>query len=156
MADAKPALNAAWVNSLQGTVIKNGGSVPALDTNMDPPALGDKPPASLEDLRQSFQQQQQQLKPPKPKWYKTPAFIQTAIVVGVFIVVFILLVSIQPPFLNTRPSEEDNVEPKFSAGNAAWFAFASSAVCGIIFAVLAILAAKKKKQALKAVAAAVT
>ena len=152
-AAAKNALKSAWVNDLRGRLINAGGAGGAGGASVSlelpaPPQLGVELPKTLQDLR-GFNYQQQQLDPAAAKktaWFKSPAFIQTAIVVGVFLVVFIIMVSVQPPFLNARPNEEDNVEPKFSAGNAAWFAFASCAVCGVIFGVLAIVAARKRKQ----------
>ena len=139
----KGALQAAWLNGLRGAVIENGGN-----NGDEPPKLGVQLPTSLEDLRQSFQQGQLPgATAVKKPWYKTPVFTQVALVVGLFLVVFLLLVVIQPPFLNTRPPENEPDEPKFSAANAAWFAFASSLVCGIIFGVLAVLDAKKRKAA---------
>ena len=164
-AAAKDALKTAWVNSLRGGLVDNplgnGGSIVAAaaasGVELPPPQLGVQLPTSLEDLRLRFQQQHTAAGGPAtaaPKWYKTPAFIQTAIVVGVFLLVFILLVCIQPPFLNTRPSEDEYVDPKFSPGNAAWFAFGASALCGIIFGILAIVKSQKAKKAAAAPAAA--
>ena len=146
--DDKNALKTAWVNSMRGGLVETGAAS-ALPEMTEPPKLGVQLPTSLEDLRQSFAQQQPGVLPAKQKWYTSAAFIQTAIVVGVFLVVFILLVAIQPPFLNTRPREDENVEPKFSAGNAAWFAFGSCAVCGVIYAIMAGVAMHKKRSALK-------
>ncbi len=81
--------------------------------------------------------------PASKPWYANAALQQVAAVVGVFIISFILLIAIRPPFTFTKaktPLETD----KFSAARAAVFALGATVLTAVILGVLAIVRANKK------------
>lgn len=81
--------------------------------------------------------------PGPTKWYANAALQQVAAVVGVFLVSFIVLVAIRPPFTFAKPKTPLETD-KFSAARAAMGALGAAVLTGVILGVLAIVRANKK------------
>lgn len=76
-------------------------------------------------------------------WYKNTVFQQVAAIAGVFLLSFILLIAIRPPFTFNKPKSKLETG-KFSSGKAALFALIATIIAGIIMGVIAAVQAKKK------------
>ena len=86
----------------------------------------------------------------KPTWYRSQWFIQPVTAVGVFLLCFILLIAIRPPFLYKKPQPDaaGNIideEPVFSTGGAAVFALCAMLVAVICMVVFAVIQRKNQK-----------
>jgi p-aminobenzoyl-glutamate transporter AbgT len=73
---------------------------------------------------------------PKAKWYTNPLFMQAVTVVLVFLISFILLISIRPGFLY-KTSEDPTKDKEFATNIAAWIAAGTAVLALIIMVVLA-------------------
>jgi hypothetical protein len=80
----------------------------------------------------------------KPQWYKHAAFLQSVAVVLVFLLSFILLIAIRPPFLYTKPEDELH-KSEFSAARAAWISFGAAAAAAIAMLIIYFVSASKAK-----------
>jgi hypothetical protein len=78
----------------------------------------------------------------KQPWYKHHLFLQSVAVVVVFLVSFIMLVSIRPPFLYTKPEDELH-KSEFSAARAAWISLGAAAVAVIAMLIIYFAAQKQ-------------
>jgi hypothetical protein len=72
----------------------------------------------------------------KRKWYTNPLFIQAVTVVLVFLISFILLISIRPGFLY-KASDDPTKDKEFATNVAAWIAAGTAVLALIIMVVLA-------------------
>lgn len=81
----------------------------------------------------------------KKPWYKSLAFQYAASLVGLFLLSFIMLVAIRPPFVYTKPEDELHA-PSFSAAKAAWWAFGATVAAGVGMGILAAVTAAKAKK----------
>ena len=161
-APASATGNAAWTAALQATA-NNAAASGTGAVHMTATGISDTSPATvaLHNLQQqarlaaaggvgtNIQSQSTQPVVTKPTWFRSQWFIQPITAIGVFLLCFILLIAIRPPFLYKKqpPDAAGNAvdeEPVFSTGGAAVFALCAmllAVVCMVVFAVI-----QRKKQ----------
>lgn len=138
-------LKNTWISSLQDAARASGVTQAPMETvRMNTPAF----PISNTGMPSFFtagmqgQYADPAVAPAPPKqWYTSPVFLQFVAVVAVFLLTFIVLISIRPPFLYTQPKEKLK-EPEFSAKNTAWVSLATAVVAAAIMVALALTGKK--------------
>jgi hypothetical protein len=154
VASASAASNAAWKTALQ-TAAPPTATGPLMTTTLDSSpataALNDLRLLSTAGGRLPGGQVSGSSKPAARAWFRSQWFIQPMTALGVFILCFILLVAIRPPFLFKKQSVDATnadgtaavPEQTFSTGGAALFALGATVLC-IVCMVIFVFIQKRK------------
>jgi hypothetical protein len=139
--DTTSMLQAAWMADLRrGSPNESGRPNSA-------PVPKDSIPAYIQQLDSAFQNKELGVatSSAKPKWYFNTIFLHACTCLAVFLLTFVIVILIRPPFLNKRKNEDDPMAaPKFSPTNAVYMALVTTGVAVLLMVIVAFVKNNKK------------
>ena len=138
--DTTSMLQAAWMADLRRGSANEPGR-----QNSAAAAPKDSIPAYIQQLDSAFQNKELSgAANTKPKWYVNTIFLHASTCLAVFLLTFVIVILIRPPFLNKRKNEDDPMAaPKFSPTNAVYMALVTTGVAVLLMVIVAFV--KKNK-----------
>jgi hypothetical protein len=138
--DTTSMLQAAWMADLRRGSANESGRA---NSTQVPPK--DSIPAYIQQLDSAFDNKEPGAVNSKPKWYANTIFLHACTCLVVFLLTFVIVVLIRPPFLNKRKNEDDPMAaPKFSPTNAVYMALVTTGVAIVLMVIVAFVKKNKK------------
>lgn len=139
--DTTSMLQAAWMADLR----RGSANEPVKPNPLIPPK--DSIPAYIQQLDSALQTQDAPVANVAPKWYKNTIFVHVCMCLLVFLLTFVSVVVIRPPFLNQRKNDDDPIAaPKFLPINAVYMALVTTVLAIILMVVVAFVQNNNKSK----------